>query len=92
VQEGLTNVARHAGVGAAEVVCAVTDDTLRIDVSDEGVGFVVDALRPAQSSGLAGMEDRARATGGQLRLRSEPGRGTCLHATLPLGERPEGDV
>ncbi len=88
VQEGLTNVARHAGVSLATVGCALSEDSLRIEVSDEGVGFEVDALRPGQSSGLVGMEERARATGGQFRLRSELGGGTWVIAQFPLSERP----
>jgi signal transduction histidine kinase len=88
VQEALTNVARHAGVDLASVTCALTEESLRIEVSDDGSGFSVDGLMPGQSSGLAGMEERTRATGGQFRLRSEPGRGTSLLAALPLGDRP----
>lgn len=87
VQEGLTNVARHAGVDSVTVRCALGEDSLHVEVNDKGAGFDVDALRPGQSGGLAGMEERARASGGQFRLRSEPGRGTSLRAALPLSER-----
>ncbi|MFN2505256.1 MAG: ATP-binding protein, partial [Acidimicrobiales bacterium] len=91
VQEALTNVARHAGVGLVTVGCSMTEDSVRVEVSDEGVGFEIEALPPGQSSGLAGMEERARSTGGQFRVRSELGRGTSVLAELPLGERPRPD-
>ncbi|MGI8684849.1 MAG: sensor histidine kinase [Acidimicrobiales bacterium] len=91
VQEALTNVARHAGVSLATVGCAVAEHSLRIEVSDEGVGFEVGAFRPGQSSGLVGMEVRARLTGGQCRVQSELGRGTRVLAELPLGEYPRAD-
>jgi signal transduction histidine kinase len=91
VQEGLTNVARHAGVSMARVLCAPSGHSLLVEVRDEGVGFEVEAVRPEQSSGLAGMEERARATGGQFRLQSEPGAGTVVVAALPLGERRRED-
>jgi signal transduction histidine kinase len=83
VQEALTNVARHAGANRATVHCVVESILLRIEVSDEGAGFDVDAVPVGQTSGLAGMEERARSTGGRLWLRSAPGRGTTVVAELP---------
>ena len=56
VQEGLTNVARHAGVRQATVSCVATEDYLEVEIADEGRGFDVDGVDGKQSSGLAGME------------------------------------
>jgi PAS domain S-box-containing protein len=84
VQEALTNVARHAGVKRATVECAVAGNALRVEVGDEGIGFDVDAIPLGKSSGLAGMEERARSAGGRLWLRSEPGRGTTVVAEFPV--------
>ena len=84
VQEALTNVARHAGVGRVTVDCTVAADGLRVEVADDGSGFDVDAVPAGSSSGLAGMEERARSAGGRLWIRSEPERGTTVVAHLPI--------
>jgi signal transduction histidine kinase len=83
VQEALTNVARHAGTKAASVDCKLTATGLRIEVSDEGVGFDSDSVPVGASSGLVGMEERARSVGGHLRVWSRPGRGATVVAELP---------
>ncbi len=84
VQEALTNVARHAGVHDAAVDCSVAGVVLRVEVADQGAGFDVEGMPIGTSSGLVGMEERARSTGGQLSVRSSPGRGTTVVAELPL--------
>ena len=83
VQEGLTNVARHAGVQDARVEVWVEDEVLRTMVADEGVGMTPDeGLRGA---GLLGMRERATLLGGALLVESAPGQGTRIAATLPVG-------
>lgn len=85
VQEALTNVARHAGV--AEVTVSVREEgpTLQLRIEDQGVGFDPKiALAAGNTSGLAGMQERALILGGQLTLTSQPGSGTSVTVTLPL--------
>jgi PAS domain S-box-containing protein len=91
VQEALTNVARHAGVQRARVSCALVGDCLRVEVADDGSGFEVGAVPIARTSGLAGMEERARSTGGRFRLESAPGSGTKVFAELALTDPAGGD-
>jgi PAS domain S-box-containing protein len=86
VQEALTNVARHSGAKHATVDCTAEHATLRVQVADEGVGFDAEAVPIGASSGLVGMEERARSTGGRLWTRSASGRGTKVVAELPLSE------
>jgi signal transduction histidine kinase len=86
VQEALTNVARHAGVDCAAVECALEDRHLRVEIVDHGRGFEVDAVPVGRSSGLVGMEERARSTAGRLRVESAPGAGTTVVAELPAYE------
>lgn len=83
VQEALTNVARHAGVDSAAVECALDEGRLRVEVVDDGRGFEVDAVPVGQSSGLAGMEERARSTAGRISVDSTVGLGTTVVADLP---------
>lgn len=85
VQEAITNVARHAGVGAATVRLWASAETLSVQVEDKGRGFDAEAaLAATTSSGLSGMRERAALLGGQLTLESTPGAGTTLTAELPI--------
>jgi signal transduction histidine kinase len=85
VQEALTNVARHAGVRQATVRAWAERDTLRVQIEDHGIGFDPPSIRFAgYSTGLAGMHERARVLGGQLRIDTAPGAGTRIIAELPL--------
>src|SRR4051812_9720702 len=86
VQEGLTNVLRHAGVKEVQVTLWISEpkDRLTIQIEDQGAGFDLDSVSHARSSGVSGMRERATLLGGVLRIESVPGEGTCLTAELPL--------
>ena len=84
VQEALTNVARHAGVRHASVDVWANPVSLGARIEDEGRGFDVEAALAAPSSGLEGMRERSRLTGGHLTIESAPGEGTRLSLELPL--------
>jgi len=86
VQEGLTNVARHAGVSEVTVQIWDTRDTLNAQIEDQGTGFDASAvLTSGQAGGLSGMRERTVSLGGQLIVESVPGSGTRLMAELSLG-------
>lgn len=90
VQEALTNVARHAGVGLAAVRLRASQDTLSVQIEDRGIGFNTEAaLASGGSSGLTGMYERVALLGGQLTVESTPGVGTRVVAELPLAEQLE---
>jgi signal transduction histidine kinase len=73
VQEALTNVARHAGVYEATVTLSTHQQMLLIEVADLGNGFEVQSLQAgSETSGLAGMRERAVLLGGQLTVDSRP--------------------
>ena len=85
IQEGLTNVARHAKV--SEVVIRLIADAqhLIIEIVDQGVGF--DLQRVAQSrtsAGLSGIQERVALLGGVFDVETGPQAGTRLTAKLPL--------
>ena len=87
VQEALNNVARHAGTDEVAVCIFLDRDTFLITVEDYGKGFVPEtALKNGATSGLAGMRERAASLGGCLRVDSELGKGTRIHAEIPLGQ------
>jgi signal transduction histidine kinase len=89
VQEGLTNVARHAAVREVDVRVFVGPGqrdrrTLTVQVVDRGRGFDVERAYAAhRSTGLSGMRERAAALGGELTVESTAD-GTFLSAEMPL--------
>jgi PAS domain S-box-containing protein len=86
VQEGLTNVARHAGVKSVFVGLAIQQDTLWVEVVDKGRGFDASTVLEKPSSGLGGMRERAELAGGYFLLRSVLEQGTQVIAALPIYE------
>ena len=87
VQEGLTNVLRHAGQATADVsVC--WDEQLEITVSDDGASAgpasLGDAAGPGR--GLLGLRERLGLYGGEITAGPQPGGGWQVRAVLPLAE------
>jgi signal transduction histidine kinase len=88
LQEGLTNVSKHARTNDVEVDLRTAGDALTLRIADRGVGF--DAEHPAEGLGLLGMRERVELLGGTLDVRSRPGAGTTVEARLPLHAVEEG--
>jgi two-component system, NarL family, sensor kinase len=82
-QEALRNVARHAGAGRVTVRLTATPERVRLVVEDDGRGFDASGV-PEDRHGLVGMRERAEMLGGTLEVRSSPGAGTRIEATVPL--------
>jgi signal transduction histidine kinase len=87
VCEGLANALKHAAAHHATVRLRSVTEGLHIDVSDDGAGF--DTSKTAHS-GLRGLQDRIEALGGSIQIISSAGRGTTLHAAIPLQESRDG--
>ncbi len=86
VQEALTNAARHAQVNEATVRVWTQQDKLMVQVEDTGIGFdPTQTLIASNTSGLAGMRERAKLLGGQVLVESRSGAGTRLTAELHFG-------
>jgi signal transduction histidine kinase len=84
-QEALRNAVQHAGAGAVTVSVVEEGETLRVRIQDDGRGF--DPKAPTEGFGLIGMRERAELSGGKLKLRSAPGEGTTILATIPAAHR-----
>ena len=81
VQESLTNVVKHASGRPARVLLRFDAGTLEVSVTNEG-GSAPGA--GTLGHGLAGMRERVRFTGGELRSGQLPSGEFAVHATLPL--------
>lgn len=89
-QAALANVRRHAGARRTVVTLAEADTSVRLDVVDDGRGFdlaTVAETAPSAGSGygLRASRERLRELGGDLQVESEPGAGTAVSASVPLG-------
>ncbi|HEX4633445.1 MAG TPA: sensor histidine kinase, partial [Gemmatimonadales bacterium] len=84
-QEALTNVSRHSGATRVQVEVTAQDQALSVVIQDNGRGFDVGPAK-AGSFGLLGMQERAEAWGGAVRVESNVGGGTTVTLSLPLGE------
>lgn len=80
IAEGLTNVAKHAEAASANVSLATNNGGVVVEIKDNGTG----GATPSAGSGLEGLSDRVAASGGTLRITSDPS-GTSLTATIPCG-------
>jgi two-component system sensor histidine kinase UhpB len=80
VQEGLSNIARHAGAGEVQVAVARQGSGTVVRVVDDGAGF--DPAGTPAGLGLTGMRERAVLAGGRVDVRSAPGRGTAIELRL----------
>jgi len=83
VQEGVTNIIRHAGARSVTLRFTLERDACRITLSDDGCGFDAADPRFRWSHGITGMRQRVRALGGQFDLESAPGSGTTLRVSIP---------
>jgi signal transduction histidine kinase len=84
VQEALTNVVKHAGDAAAEVVIRYRERALELDVIDDGHGRP--ASRNGSGHGLIGMRERVVLYGGTLEVGTRDGGGYGVRVRLPFGD------
>lgn len=87
IQEALTNIARHSQASSARIAITQDSATLHIRITDDGCGFdVAQALHSSECGlGLLGMRERIEIVSGRLWIESQPGQGTTIKITLPLG-------
>jgi signal transduction histidine kinase len=85
-QEALTNVGKHARASKVGLTLSYMDDTVLLDVRDDGVGF---SAGPAGNGatgggfGLKAMRQRLQRVAGNLEIESAPGEGTAINASVP---------
>jgi signal transduction histidine kinase/ligand-binding sensor domain-containing protein len=85
VKECLNNAVKHSGATELWLRLKVQEGVLAIEVSDNGHGFVLEAVRE-EGNGLRNMASRMQEIGGQFQVRSAPGQGTVIRLRLPLPE------
>jgi signal transduction histidine kinase len=88
VSEMLTNIQRHASASGVQVAVNILDDTLDIEIGDNGrgIGRNIEDMQKFVAEGrlgIAGMKERAEIIGGRLSFSSDQG-GTIIRLTMPV--------
>jgi PAS domain S-box-containing protein len=86
VQEALTNVMRHAAASQVNVSLEKKDDTLIVEVRDNGIGIMERRIFDSNSLGLIGIRERVHLLGGEAVISGKPGEGTLVRVTVPIGK------
>jgi signal transduction histidine kinase len=86
VQEGLTNIARHAHAQEVLITAQQSDTRFRLTIRDNGRGF--EAGRSSNGgAGLLGIRERVQELGGSCEIQSQPSKGTVIRIEIPLEEQ-----
>lgn len=84
-KEALNNIVKHARASRVAISLRYGKRHAVLNISDNGCGFRLAASPERQEGfGLVSMRSRAKEVGGNVRIHSEPGRGTRVVALLPI--------
>ncbi len=81
-RESLTNALRHGGCAKIDIILKGGEYETRLYIIDDGRG----CAKIEKGMGITGMEERARALGGNLSCRTLGCRGFCVEAVLPASD------
>lgn len=90
LQEALSNVNKHASAQNVAVNLAVTEDSIQLSISDDGMGFDPEGLKARKFDklkggfGLEGIRERIELVRGVMEIASAPGKGTTLTLKIPI--------
>ena len=83
-QEALSNVVKHSQAQRAQVELHCDEKNIYMEIRDDGIGFDLQKERsPGSGIGLFGLGERVQLLGGKLAIKSFPGQGTQIRASLP---------
>jgi signal transduction histidine kinase len=87
LQEALNNAAKHSQAKSLTVAFGINSKSLRLSISDDGIGF--DSKIPAarRGLGLISMRERLELVGGKFTIASKPGYGTHIEARIPIAKQ-----
>jgi signal transduction histidine kinase len=89
-QEALNNVSKHSQATAVSIKLCSQDGQVKLDVTDNGIGFDSEEGRSTGKHGLRNIRDRAKSMGAEMAIESNIRHGTRVHVSLPLGGKEDG--
>jgi PAS domain S-box-containing protein len=87
LQESLHNAVKYSGVRSFAVQLWGAAEEIHLRVSDLGIGFRRSDVVKGAGLGLTSMQERIKMVDGQIAIDSQPGRGTTIHARVPVHEK-----
>jgi two-component system, NarL family, sensor histidine kinase LiaS len=84
LREGILNAVRHSRASELHLLLKKTPHGCEARLRDNGEGFQVASTEGSNHYGLKGMRERIRKIGGELVLRTAPGKGTEIKITVPF--------
>ena len=82
IQESLANIARHSQAQKVEISLNYEEQTIQIQVRDDGIGF--DVGGQPSGLGLRSMRERIDLIKGDMQITSNPGGGTLIKVVAPV--------
>jgi signal transduction histidine kinase len=89
VQEGLTNIAKHAAASHVLIEMQQLGNTLQLVINDNGRGIELNPARNIKGLGRIGMRERVETIDGDFNIESAPGKGFRIKITVPLNRTAE---
>jgi signal transduction histidine kinase len=86
-QEALANVAKHARARNVQVTLWTTEDRVLMEINDDGQGFDMETMNASIGHGLANMQTRAHAAGGDVDISSVLNEGSTVLVWVPRRAR-----
>lgn len=83
LQESLTNVARHSGASTAVITLGTINNTINMEIVDDGKGIKNNEINAHNAFGLIGMRERALTFGGKIVIEKRNDQGTSVNLILP---------
>ena len=84
MQETLHNIAKHSHATEIDIQLNGTCDFVHLTISDNGIGFVQNAIKARPGLGLISMRERLNLIGGKFIITTKPGSGTRIEAIFPM--------
>jgi PAS domain S-box-containing protein len=88
IQEAVSNINRHSGAKKAVITISFSRNTVSVHIGDDGIGFDTEEMIKLKDGhrglGLLGMRERIEFMGGQLNIKSRPGKGTKIDIDIPF--------
>lgn len=90
-REALVNAAKHSGVSTVDLFAEASADSVEVFVRDRGCGFDVDAVADDRQGLAKSVRARIERRGGEVEVRSSPGRGTEVRLRLPRARADDSE-
>jgi len=83
VQENVQNAIKHAQCDHIKLDFSVVDDDLKVTITDDGVGFIMDRKK-RKGIGMRNLQSRITKLNGNWKVDSKPGKGTLVELSIPI--------